>query len=168
MNQMKKVSIYTDGGCLGNPGKGGYAAILKYGSHVKEIFGGYRLTTNNRMEMTACIKALELLKYPCMITLYSDSKYLVDGVSKGWAKRWRSNGWKRNKKEMAENIDLWEKLLNLLEQHDIEFIWVKGHSGHPENERCDELVKLSAGMDNLPDDTGYVGNNTEGSKERGL
>lgn len=165
MKQMKKVSIYTDGGCLGNPGKGGYAAILKYGGHVKEISGGYRLTTNNRMEMTACIKALELLKYPCRITLYSDSKYLVDGVSKGWAKRWRSNGWKRNKKEMAENIDLWENLLNLLEQHDIEFVWVKGHSGHTENERCDELVKQAAGMDNLPDDTGYVGNNTGGSNE---
>ena len=102
MKQMKKVSIYTDGGCLGNPGKGGYAAILEYSGRVKEISGGYRLTTNNRMEMTACIKALEMLKYPCRITLYSDSKYLVDGVSKGWAERWRSNGWKRNKKEMAE------------------------------------------------------------------
>ena len=156
-NSLKKVDIYTDGGALGNPGRGGYAAILVHGGHKKEISGGYQHTTNNRMEMTACIKALEMLKYPCKITLYSDSKYLVDGVTKGWAKRWRSNGWKRNKKDMAENIDLWQKLLELIEPHDIEFQWVKGHSGHPENERCDELVKLAAGQDSLPEDEGYKG-----------
>ncbi len=154
---MKKVDIYTDGGALGNPGRGGYAAILVHGGHQKEISGGYRHTTNNRMEMTACIKALEILKYPCHITLYSDSKYLVDGVTKGWATRWKNNNWMRNKKDRAENIDLWEKLLNLIEPHDIAFEWVKGHSGHPENERCDELVKLAASLDNLPEDEGYKG-----------
>ncbi|MEN1759572.1 ribonuclease HI [Anoxynatronum sibiricum] len=152
---MKEVKIYTDGGALGNPGKGGYGAILVHGDHRKEISGGFRMTTNNRMEMTACIQAIELLKYPCMIKLYSDSKYLVDGVSKGWAKRWQANNWKRNKRDMAENIDLWEKLLKLIEKHEIEFIWVKGHSGHPENERCDELVKQAASAEDLPEDEGY-------------
>lgn len=155
MVTMKEVNIFTDGGALGNPGKGGYGAILVHGEYRKEISGGFRMTTNNRMEMTACIKALEMLKYPCKIKLYSDSKYLVDGVSKGWAKRWQANNWKRNKKDMAENIDLWEKLLTLIDQHEIEFIWVKGHSGHPENERCDELVKQAAAGDELPEDEGY-------------
>jgi ribonuclease HI len=155
---MKHVEIFTDGGCLGNPGKGGYAAILVYGRHRKEISGGYKHTTNNRMELTAGITALQSLKHQCRVTLYSDSKYLIDGIAKGWAKKWKSNNWKRNKKEMAENIDLWEKLLDLAAFHHITFVWIKGHSGHPENERCDELVKLAASEENLPEDHGYLKN----------
>jgi len=154
---MKKVSIYTDGGALGNPGKGGYGAILVYGEHRKEVSGGYQHTTNNRMEMMACIKALELLKEPCDVTIYSDSKYLVDSITKGWARRWQANNWKRNKKDKAENIDLWEVLLEQLDKHQVVFQWVKGHSGHPENERCDEMVKEAAAQENLPEDTGYQG-----------
>ncbi len=154
---MKKVSIYTDGGALGNPGKGGYGAILVYGEHRKEVSGGYQHTTNNRMEMMACIKALELLKEPCDVTVYSDSKYLVDSITKGWARRWQANNWKRNKKDKAENIDLWEVLLEQLDKHQVVFQWVKGHSGHPENERCDEMVKEAAAQENLPEDTGYPG-----------
>ncbi len=154
---MKKVSIYTDGGALGNPGKGGYGAILVYGEHRKEVSGGYQHTTNNRMEMMACIKALELLKEPCDVTIYSDSKYLVDSITKGWARRWQANNWKRNKKDKAENIDLWEVLLEQLDKHQVVFQWVKGHSGHPENERCDEMVKEAAAQENLPEDTGYPG-----------
>ena len=152
---MKKIDIYTDGGALGNPGKGGYGAILVYGDHRKEISGGYQHTTNNRMEMMACIKALEMLKEPCEVTIYSDSKYLVDSVTKGWAKRWQANNWKRNKKDKAENIDLWEILLKLLDKHKVTLNWVKGHSGHPENERCDEMVKEAATQENLQEDTGY-------------
>ena len=152
---VKEVTIYTDGGSLGNPGKGGYAAILVYGGHQREISGGYRLTTNNRMEMMACIRALESLRYPCRVTLYSDSRYLVDGVMKGWAERWRRNNWMRNKKDRAENPDLWEKLLNLLKQHDVKLVWIKGHSGHPENERCDILVKKEAAREDLPADDFY-------------
>ncbi|SFI10335.1 RNase HI [Tindallia magadiensis] len=152
---MKKVEIYTDGGALGNPGKGGYGAILVYGEHRKEIAGGYQHTTNNRMEMMACIKALETLKEPCEVDIFSDSKYLVDSVMKGWAKRWQANNWKRNKKDKAENSDLWKKLLELLEMHKVTLHWVKGHNGHPENERCDEMVKEAADKENLPIDAGY-------------
>jgi len=152
---MKKVKIYTDGGALGNPGKGGYGAILVYGEHRKEVSGGYQHTTNNRMEMMACIKALEMLKEPCDVTVYSDSKYLVDSIMKGWARRWQFNNWKRNKKDKAENVDLWEVLLAQLDKHNVTFQWVKGHSGHPENERCDEMVKEAAEQENLPEDLGY-------------
>src|SRR5690606_18533115 len=123
---MKAVKIYTDGGCLGNPGPGGYAAILIYGEHKKEISGGYKLTTNNRMELMACIKGLEALKYPCEVTITSDSKYVVDGISKGWAKNWQKNNWMRSNKEKAENIDLWEKLLSLSGYHITHFVWVRG------------------------------------------
>lgn len=152
---MKKITIYTDGGALGNPGKGGYGAILIYGEYRKEISGGYRHTTNNRMEMMACIKAIEMLKEPCQVTVYSDSKYLVDSIEKGWARRWRANSWKRNKKDKAENVDLWEVLLAQLDKHETSFRWVKGHSGHPENERCDEMVKEAAAQSDLPEDSGY-------------
>ena len=152
---MKKIQIYTDGGALGNPGKGGYAAILVYNGHQKEISGGFQHTTNNRMELMAFLEALKRVKVPCEITLYSDSKFLVDSIAKGWAVRWRSQQWKRNKRQMAENIDLWEELLKLMTPHQIQTVWVKGHSGHPENERCDELVKLAASQENLPEDTGY-------------
>jgi len=136
----KRVEIFTDGACSGNPGPGGYGAILRYGEHIKELSGGEEQTTNNRMELTAVITALEALKEPCFVTLTTDSKYVVDGVEKGWAKSWRENGWKKKDKKPALNPDLWGKLLDLLEIHEVKFNWVKGHAGHPENERCDELA----------------------------
>lgn len=152
---MKKVIIYTDGGCSGNPGPGGYGAVLLYGSNRKEISEGYSLTTNNRMEMLACIKALEILKYPCDVVIHSDSKYVVNGIEKGWAKKWEANSWKRNKNEMAKNPDLWERLLQLCETHKVSFIWVKGHAGNKENERCDELTNIVRTAENLQIDEGY-------------
>lgn len=136
----KRVEIFTDGACSGNPGPGGYGAILKYGEHIKELSGGEEQTTNNRMELTAVITAIEALKEPCLVILTTDSKYVVDGIEKGWAKSWRENGWKKKDKKPALNPDLWGKLLDLLEVHEVKFNWVKGHAGHPENERCDELA----------------------------
>ena len=141
---MKTVHIYTDGACSGNPGPGGWGAILQYGEHRRELSGGESETTNNRMELTAAIKALSTLKEPCRVLLYSDSKYLIDAVTKGWAVRWRENGWKRNRKDAALNPDLWDKLLKLLEVHQVCWHWVKGHAGHPENERCDQLAVAQA------------------------
>ena len=137
---MKKVELFTDGACSGNPGKGGWGAILKYGEIEKELFGGERETTNNRMELTAAIEGLSALKEPCEVTLYSDSKYLVDGISKGWAESWKNNGWRKADKKPALNPDLWDKLLLLFERHKVELVWVKGHAGHPYNERCDSLA----------------------------
>ncbi|MDM8518137.1 ribonuclease HI [Desulfobacterales bacterium HSG16] len=151
----KIVTIYTDGGCLGNPGPGGYGGILVYKNNRKELSGGYRKTTNNRMELMACIEGLKALKYACKVTVYSDSRYVVDGISKGWAKRWKKNGWMRNRKESAVNIDLWDILLSLCKIHEIEFKWVKGHAGHVENERCDALAKKMSTSKNLPTDTVY-------------
>ncbi len=141
---MKKVSIYTDGACKGNPGPGGYGTILVYNEHEKEISHGFVETTNNRMELTAAIVGLEALKEPCEITLYSDSKYLIDSITKGWVYNWRSKGWKKSDGSSALNIDLWQKLIALLEVHSVEFIWVKGHAGHKYNERCDSLAVSSA------------------------
>ena len=140
---MKKVTIYTDGACSGNPGPGGWAAILIYGEHERELSGGEATTTNNRMELTAAIKALEALKEPCAAELYSDSKYLVDGMTKGWASNWKRNGWIKSDKKPALNIDLWDKLLELAETHSIEFIWVKGHADNAYNTRCDHLAVSS-------------------------
>lgn len=137
---MKTVYIYTDGACSGNPGPGGYGVILKYGKFKKEISGGEPETTNNRMEMTGVIKGLEALNEKCRVILTSDSKYVIDALEKGWAQKWRKNGWMRTKKDKALNSDLWERLLELTEYHDVEYKWVKGHAGHPENERCDELA----------------------------
>lgn len=137
-----KVEIFTDGACSGNPGPGGYGAILRFGEHTKEISGGEANTTNNRMELMGVISALSALKFPCEVILTTDSKYVVDSVTKGWAKGWRANGWKKSDKKPALNVDLWEKLLDLLEVHNVEFIWVKGHAGHPENERCDQLAVM--------------------------
>ncbi|MZP42195.1 ribonuclease HI [Heliobacterium gestii] len=148
----KEVTIYTDGACLGNPGPGGYGVVLMYGEHRRELSEGFRDTTNNRMEMLAAIKALEVLKEPCQVTLYSDSRYLVDAVTKNWARRWKANGWMRNKKDPALNVDLWERLLHLLERHQVEFRWVKGHAGNPENERCDKLATEAAARPDLPPD----------------
>lgn len=137
---MKKVEIFTDGACSGNPGPGGYGVILRYKGSVKELSGGERETTNNRMELTAVIIGLSALKEPCEVELYSDSKYIIDAVTKGWAKKWQANGWVKGDKKKALNSDLWEKLLALLDMHKVDFIWVKGHAGHPENERCDQLA----------------------------
>lgn len=137
---MKHVDIYTDGACRGNPGRGGWGAILVYRGVEKELSGGESMTTNNRMELSAVIAALSALREPCEITLTSDSKYVVDAVTKGWAKSWQSRGWVKPDKSPALNPDLWEKLLRLLDYHSVTFVWVKGHAGHPYNERCDKLA----------------------------
>ena len=141
---MKKVDIYTDGACRGNPGKGGWGAVLVYGDKEKELSGGEKVTTNNRMELTAAIEALSALKEPCKVTMTSDSQYLINGITKGWALSWRAKGWKKAYKYPELNPDLWQKLLDLLEIHEVEFVWVKGHAGHPYNERCDELATAFA------------------------
>lgn len=137
---MKRVQLYTDGACSGNPGPGGWGAILRFGSVEKELSGGEENTTNNRMELTAVIMGLSALKEPCEVTLVTDSKYVADGVTKGWAESWQKNGWRKADKKPALNADLWEKLLKLLKVHKVEINWVKGHAGHPENERCDRLA----------------------------
>jgi ribonuclease HI len=152
------VTIYTDGACIGNPGPGGYGAVLLSGEHRKELSGGFANTTNNRMEILAAIVGLETLKKPSAVTLYSDSRYLVDAIEKGWAIKWQANGWMRNKKERAVNPDLWERLLGLTKQHDVEFRWVRGHAGNNENERCDKLAVAAAKGRNLPADSGYKSN----------
>jgi len=136
----KHVELYTDGACSGNPGPGGYGAILSYNGREKELVGGEEMTTNNRMELTAVIVGLEALKEPCNVTVYSDSKYVVDAMNQGWAEKWHDNNWMRNSKEPALNPDLWEQLLGLSMEHDVTFVWVKGHAGHPQNERCDKLA----------------------------
>ena len=137
---MKTVEIYTDGACSGNPGPGGWGAVLRYENYQKEISGCESNTTNNRMEITALIKALQMLREPCKVKVCTDSKYVCDSISKGWALSWKKKGWKKSDGKPALNSDLWEQLLNLLEIHDIEFTWVKGHAGHPENELCDTLA----------------------------
>ena len=134
------VTIYTDGACSGNPGPGGYGAILMYGQHKKELSGGDPNTTNNRMELMGVITALKALNRPCQVDLYTDSQYVVNAIEKGWAKKWQANGWMRNKKDKALNPDLWQSLLNLLEIHQVTFHWVKGHAENPYNNRCDELA----------------------------
>lgn len=141
---MKEIHIFTDGACKGNPGPGGWGAVLRYRGAEKEISGGEANTTNNRMELTALIKALELLKEPCKIIVTSDSKYVIDGMSKGWAAGWKKRGWIKSDKKPALNPDLWEQLLTLSAGHTIEYRWIKGHAGHPENERCDALAVAAA------------------------
>ena len=137
---MKKVEIFTDGACSGNPGPGGWGAILRYNGVEKELSGGERQTTNNRMELCAVLNALSALKEPCDVVLTSDSKYVIDSVSKGWVYSWEKKGWKKSDGKPALNVDLWERLLPLLETHNVTFVWIKGHAGHPENERCDDLA----------------------------
>ena len=137
---LKKIYAYTDGACSGNPGPGGWGAILKYGEHVRELSGGEAETTNNRMELTAVIEALSALREACEVEICSDSRYVVDAVEKGWVYAWQKKGWKRSNNEPALNVDLWQKLLPLLKRHKVTFKWIKGHSGHPENERCDALA----------------------------
>lgn len=137
---MKSIEIFTDGACSGNPGPGGWGAVLRYNGFEKELSGGEKETTNNRMELTAAIMALKALKEPCKVTLTTDSKYLSDGIEKGWAKQWQKNGWRKADKKPALNVDLWEEILALFDKHEVKIVWVKGHNGHPENERCDALA----------------------------
>lgn len=137
---MKQVSIYTDGACSGNPGPGGWGAILRYQNIERAISGGEASTTNNRMELTAVLRAFSLLKEPCEVTLCSDSKYVMDGLSKGWAKSWKRNGWRKGDKKPALNPDLWDALLTVTAPHVIHYQWIRGHAGHPENERCDAMA----------------------------
>ncbi len=139
-SNLKCVEIFTDGACSGNPGPGGWGVVLRFGNHEKEISGGEINTTNNRMELTAAIKGLEALKERCSVVLTTDSKYVADGINNGWARSWQKNGWKKADKKPALNPDLWEKLLKLLDEHEVTVKWVKGHAGHPENERCDALA----------------------------
>ena len=152
---MKEVTIYTDGACSGNPGAGGYGVVLMYGAAKKELSEGYEKTTNNRMELLAVIRGLEALKEPCRVNLYSDSKYVVDAIEKGWVVKWKQNNWMRNKKERASNVDLWQQLLVMLEKHQVKFIWVKGHADNPWNERCDELARMAIQKGNLKEDENY-------------
>ncbi|MYA50931.1 MAG: ribonuclease HI [Chloroflexi bacterium] len=159
---QKTITIHTDGACLGNPGPGGYGAVLDYQGTRRELSGGFRLTTNNRMELLAVIVALEALNEPCQVTVHSDSKYVVDAVEQGWARRWKANGWKRNKKEAAINPDLWERLLQLTEKHAVTFRWVRGHAGNIENERCDRLAVEAANGRDLEVDSVYESSTTYG------
>jgi ribonuclease HI len=152
---MKKLDIYTDGACSGNPGKGGYGIVLLYNGHRKEMSCGYKLTTNNRMEMLAVIRALEALKEPCEVTLYSDSKYVIDSITKGWARNWKKNNWIKSDKKKALNSDLWERMLELLDIHKVTFVWVKGHADNVENERCDKLATTAAASENLIEDENF-------------
>lgn len=137
---MKHVDIYTDGACRGNPGKGGWGAILVYEKREKELFGGEKETTNNRMELSAVISALSALKEPCEVTLTTDSQYVVNAIEKGWLDSWQQKGWKKSDKSPVLNVDLWKELVSLLQKHKVGFVWVRGHNGHPYNERCDKLA----------------------------
>ena len=157
--ETAQVTIYTDGACIGNPGPGGYGVVLIAGDQRRELSGGYRLTTNNRMEILAAVVALESLTAPRRVTLFSDSRYVVDAMAKGWARRWKANGWmrnrRRNRREAAINPDLWERMLTASAPHQVDFRWVPGHAGVPENERCDRLAVAAARGKDLPADTGY-------------
>lgn len=146
---MRHVDIYTDGACRGNPGRGGWGAILVYGGREKELSGGDKLTTNNRMELSAVIAALSALKEPCDVKLTTDSQYVVNAIEKGWLSSWMRNNWRKSDKSAVLNVDLWQKLVELLDVHKVTFVWVKGHNGHPYNERCDVLATTFA--DGLPD-----------------
>ena len=152
---LRQVTIHTDGSCLGNPGPGGYCAILQHNEQEKELSGGFRRTTNNRMEILAVIVGLEALLEPCSVTVYSDSRYVVDAVEKGWARKWKANGWMRNKRERAVNPDLWDRLLTALDEHRVELRWVRGHAGNAGNVRADRLAVAAAKGTNLPRDEGF-------------
>lgn len=151
---LKQISLFTDGSCLGNPGPGGYAAILVYNQHRKELSQGYTLTTNNRMELMAAIAGLRALSEPCQVTLTTDSQYVRQGITQ-WIHNWKKKGWKTANREPVKNSDLWKELDTEIQRHQIEWLWVKGHSGHPENERCDVLAKEAAMAENKLDDLGY-------------
>ena len=154
-NDLPKVVMYTDGSSIGNPGPGGYGVVIQQGARRKELSGGFRRTTNNRMELMAVIVGLQALKAPSEVSVMTDSKYVSDAVNLGWARRWRANNWKKNKREKALNPDLWEKLLELCERHQVSFTWVRGHAGHKENERCDRLAVQAANQSGLPLDIPY-------------
>jgi ribonuclease HI len=154
-DEKKEVVIYTDGACEPNPGKGGYGVVLLTENKRQEISGGFRLTTNNRMEIYAAVAGLEVLKYPCKVTIYSDSQYLVSAMTEGWVEKWKSRNWWRTNKEQAGNVDLWEKLSSLCEMHEVAFVWVKGHNGTLENERCDQLSYAVLRQKDLPSDELY-------------
>lgn len=152
---MTSVTIYTDGACSGNPGPGGYGVLLQSGKHTRELAQGYRRTTNNRMELLALIKGLELLNRPCEVTLFSDSRYVVDAVEKGWAKSWKARGWKKADKQPAVNADLWDRALKVLEKHRVKLRWVKGHASNEGNNRCDEIAVAASHSSGLLIDEGY-------------
>ncbi len=155
MSTRKLVRLFSDGCCLGNPGPGGYGAILEHGEHRRELSGGWRLTTNNRMELLAIIRGLEALKGPCAVEVFSDSRYIVDAMERGWVAEWMRRGWRRKEGGAVRNVDLWLRLRELCEPHDVKFHWVRGHSGHPENERCDALARAAAKQPGLPADEVY-------------
>lgn len=152
---LKEVVIYTDGAAEPNPGPGGYGVVLRYAKHSKEMSAGFKRTTNNRMELLAAIVALEALTSRCSVKLHSDSKYVVDSVTRGSVFKWRNNAWRRTRKHKAKNTDLWERFLAVYEKHEVELIWVRGHAGITDNECCDQLAVDAAKAPNLPDDTGY-------------
>jgi len=149
------IDLFSDGGAEPNPGKGGYGVILSWNGIRKELSQGYTMTTNNRMELLGVITGLEKIKRKSYVNVYTDSRYVIDGIENGWAKKWKANNWYRNKKEKAINIDLWERLLELVSQHEVKFNWVKGHNGHPENERCDYLATQAMKSDSLLEDEGF-------------
>lgn len=151
---MKNVAVYTDGSCLGNPGPGGYGAVLIFNQHRKELSKGYRLTTNNRMELLAAVVSLESLQEACKVTLTTDSQYVKNGINQ-WIHNWKRNGWRTSNKKPVKNADLWQLLDAAVNRHTVDWKWVKGHSGHPENERCDQLARTAAESDEQVEDTGY-------------
>jgi len=155
MTEKRVYEIYTDGCCLGNPGRGGYGVLLLTPGERKELSGGFRLTTNSRMELMAAIAGLQTLQQPARVRLHSDSRYLVDAMQRGWAKRWHDQGWRRTGKRRVQNVDLWKQLIELDEKHEVVYLWVKGHNNCLENERCDMLAMQAALQTNLPPDTGY-------------
>nr|WP_198673597.1 ribonuclease HI [Algibacillus agarilyticus] len=157
MEIMKKVDLFTDGSCLGNPGPGGFGAVLRYGIKEKELSQGFRLTTNNRMELLAAIAGLEVLKEPCEVILTTDSQYVKKGITQ-WIHGWKKRGWKTADKQPVKNIDLWQRLDKAVNQHSVDWKWVKGHTGHAENERCDDLARNAAEAKNLFEDKGYQPN----------
>jgi len=159
--KMPDVELYSDGGAEPSPGKGGFGVILSYKGKRKEFFQGYELTTNNRMELMGVIFGLERLKTESNVQVFTDSKYVIDGITKGWAEKWKKNGWKRKKNSPAINSDLWERLLNAISKHNVEFNWVKGHSGHTENERCDTLANIGLNSNDLIEDVGYEPKETD-------
>lgn len=156
-----ELEIWADGSCVKNPGPGGYGIIFKYQEHKWEKAGGFRCTTNNRMEITGVLVALESLPAKCKVIVFSDSQYVVNSMTKGWAKRWKSEGWIKKGGKKVPNADLWQKMLNLCAKHKVEFKWVKGHDGSPENERCDQMAQFAARQPNLPEDKGYKKNESE-------
>lgn len=156
MSEINVVDLYTDGACSGNPGPGGFGVMLRFGRHVKELSGGFRCTTNNRMELMAVIKGLEALKRPCRVNLYTDSQYIVNAMTKGWARNWQAKGWRRSTGEPAKNPDLWRRVLELAAVHRINWNWVKGHAANEHNNRCDRLAVEASRSQSLAEDEAYV------------